>query len=513
MSDYLDRLIAKGRESLWDDDGNDGPPEVVQSIHTVKHDGFDELTWKMLRDQVGVLNDAVHSLAEDHSTSEEAQEDLFNLLHQTDPQFRDDAEVKPTHRPQRTLLESLAGTDEFQNLRDTTVLDEYSTAFSQLMLQDPLRQAFDKMAEAREAQQQAQQQLADVVCHGPGGKQGGQPDPDALQQAIEQVEQANTQAQQTAQEQVQQVADQAHDATQQLKSEGDQMAQWGLGAGDLKQMDFAERRALVEKLHKSRLSKLSKLIGSFRQFADAERRRKVRHAPEERFDVTVGSDLTKLVPSEINNLAIPELEDQFWLRYAKRSLLQWSEDGSERAGQGPIIVVCDESYSMNKELSSKTNTREAWSKAVSLALADQAQRGNRDFTYIGFAGDGQVWERTFKGGRLSLDDMIDFTEHFFAGGTEYTGPLTRAMEIVDDYARRGQARPDIVLITDDECKVPASFTERFLAAKARTDAKCYGIQVGGDTGFGTLKTLADHTLSITRLTASPEGVQDLFRTI
>lgn len=291
------------------------------------------------------------------------------------------------------------------------------------------------------------------------------------------------------------------------------MNTWGVGEGELKQMDFAERRALVEKLNASRLSKLAKLIGSFRQFADAERRRKVRHAPEERFDVTMGNDLTKLIPSEINALAIPELEDSFWVRYAQRGLLQWSEDGSERAGQGPIIVVCDESSSMDQELDAKKNTREAWSKAVSLALADQAQRAGRDFNYIGFGGAGQIWERTFQGGRLSLDDLIEFTEHFFSGGTEYTGPLTRAMEIVDDYAKRGQARPDIVLITDDECKVPDEFTAMFLAAKLRTDARCYGIQVGGDAGFGTLKILADHTLSITRLTASPEGVQDLFRTI
>lgn len=513
MSDYLDKLIAQGRESLWDDDGNDWAPDdepVTQSINTVKHDGFDELSWSMLLDQIGVLNEAVHTLAEDHGTSQEAQEDLFNLLHQTDPLFRDGAEVKPTHRPQRAMLEALAGTDEFVRLRNDTVLDEYATAFSQLCLQEPLREAFDEMSKAAEAQQQAQQALSDAMEQAASGDPGAG---DAIEQALGQVEQANQQADATAQEQVQTIADQAHDTQQQMRQESDQLAQYGHGEGDLKQLDYAERRALVEKFNKSRLAKLSKLIGSFRQFADAERRRKVRHAPEERFDVTMGNDLTKLIPSEVNALAIPELEDQFWIRYAQHGLLQWSEDGSERAGQGPIIVVCDESWSMTKKLDRHDNTREEWSKAVSLALADQAQRSGRDFNYIGFGGSGQIWERSFRGGRLTLDDLIEFTEHFFSGGTEYTGPLGRAMEIVDDYAKRGQARPDIVLITDDECKVPDEFTARFLAAKVRTDARCYGIQVGGDKGYGTLKILADHTLSITRLTASPEGVQTLFRTI
>lgn len=516
MSEYLNKLIARGRESLWDEDGNDwrATPEKPQSIFSVKHDSFDELSWRMLTDQVGVLKDAVHELAEDHGTSEEAQEDVFNLLHQTDPQFRPAEEVKPTHRPQRDMLDRLFESPPFEELRQDTVLDEYNTAFSQLCLQGPLREAFDELNKAQEGQAAAQQALQQAMEQAQQAQSEGQKDAaeQSMEQALQQVEQAQEQTTEQVEQATKALQQKTQETQEELHDEVETMSNYGLGPGELRQMPYEERRALAERLHQSRLAKLSKLIGAFRQFGDAERRRKIKHAPSVIYDVEMGNDLTRLVAQEVNNLAIPELEDQFWLSYTKRSLLQWDVHGPETAGLGPIILVCDESGSMDAKLDAEGNTREAWSKALSLALADQARRGKRDFTYIGFGNASQQWERTFPGGRTTLDDVIEFTGHFYSGGTHYETPLARAMEIAQEYARRGQSQPDIVLITDDCCKVDDDFVEEFARLRERTGSNCYGIQVG-EKSYGSLARLADRTLSITKLTASPEGVQDLFRTI
>lgn len=297
-----------------------------------------------------------------------------------------------------------------------------------------------------------------------------------------------------------------------LTQENDTLKSYGLNDGDLRMMSFEERRALAERINNSRLVKLAKLIGAFRSFADAERRRKIKHVPSETYDVEMGNDLTRLVPSELTNLAVPELEDHFWLRWAKHGLLMQRKRGYEKAGMGPVIVVCDESSSMDKALDKQGNTREAWSKAVSMALADQAKRGKRDFTYIGFSSSGQQWERTFNGGVMSIDDIIEFTSHFFCGGTSYEQPLTRAMQIVEEYARKDKGQADIVLITDDECKVSPSFIDQYADLRRRTETSLYGLQVG-EPKFGTLKQLADRTMSITKLTSTPEALRDLYRSI
>lgn len=514
MSDYLRKLMQQGKESLWDDDGWSVAPEVPQSIHTVKHDSFDAMTWSMMQDQIGALRDAVRNLAEDHGRSEEAQEDVFNLLHQTDPHFREDNEIKPTHRAQGQMLRDLSSTEEFAQLRDRTVLDEYGTAFTQLCLQDALREAFDDMAKGQGAQQAAQQGLSEAMAQASMAQTEEQQTAaeQAMEQALDGVQAANDAQSEAGQQHVETLADLAEQANDDLRKEGETAAAYGLGDGDLRTMSFEERRALAERINGSRLAQLAKVIGSFRSYADAERRRKIKHVPDETYDIEVGNDLTRLVPSELNNLAVPELEDMFWLRYAKHGLMQQRKRGTERAGMGPVIVVCDESISMDQALDDEGNTREAWSKAVSMALADAARRGKRDFTYIGFAGTGQQWQRTFVNGTMSIDDVIEFTSHFFHGGTHYETPLAMAMNQVAEYERQDKGKADIVLITDDECKVSPTFIDQYAALRRRTETSLYGLQVG-EPKYGTLKTLADRTMNINKLTASPEALRDLFRSI
>jgi uncharacterized protein with von Willebrand factor type A (vWA) domain len=517
MSDYLRKLMQQGKESLWDDDGWSVAPEVPQSIHAVKHDSFDAMTWSMLQDQVGALRDAVRNLAEDHGSSQEAQEDVFNLLHQTDPLFREDVEVKPTHRPQAAMLDALRQTEEFKQLRDRTVLDEYGTAFAQLCLQEPLREAFDEMSKAQEGQQQAQEALSDAMAQA----SMAQTEDDqtaaeqAMGQALDQQAQADANAGDVAQQQAQALTDTAEQANDDLRKEADAQATYGDAVGDVRSMDYAERRALAEKINASRLAQLANIIGPHRFYADAERRHKVKHAPDEVFDISMGNDLTKLVPGELTNLAVPELEEMFWLRWSKHALLQQEKRGVEKAGMGPVIVVCDESWSMGdvkQPIDDAGNTREAWSKAVSMALADAARRGKRDFTYIGFSGTDQQWQRTFANGAMDIDQLIEFTSHFFNGGTHYETPLEMAMAQVAEYEAKGKGKADIVLITDDECKVSPSFIDQFADLRRRTETSLYGLQVG-EPKFGTLKTLADRTTSITKLTSTPEALRDLYRSI
>jgi uncharacterized protein with von Willebrand factor type A (vWA) domain len=306
-------------------------------------------------------------------------------------------------------------------------------------------------------------------------------------------------------------------AAKQAKDDLDEDAQrcsaYGLQPGELKRMPWNERRALTRRLDNDKLTKLAKLIGAFRRYGDAERRKKVKHAPSVVSDVELGADIHRLIPDEMIRLAVPELEDLFWLSYAQKALMQWEEHGPENLGQGPILVVCDESGSMGADVDGKGNTREMWSKAISMALCDQAKRGKRDFIYLGFSSAGHMWEKHFPGGHAPLDDVIDFVTHFYGGGTNYEGPLTRAGEIVTEYARGGRAKPDVVFVTDDDCRVSDAFIRRWQETKADLDLTCYGIQIGVTRTSNAMHKLCDKTVLLTKLNSNPEGMQELFRTI
>lgn len=520
MSSYIERLIEQA-EAGWDWDAELAdltPPEPTED-HAVGRDFFDRMEWSGMHDSIDRLRQEIDRVAAEHPQAPPAFEDLFNLLYQGDPTFVEAEQMLPEFLANLDLLQGLAQTEEFKMLQDQTRYDAYSAVFAVLEMEDQLRRAFESVKDKREAQQQAAQAaqeaaqgLAEALAQGQQGEALDGAVQAAQQAAADQAKAAADHA--TAQrDAMNNLTSGATQAKSSLDEEDSMMGGYGVGDGDLQKMSFQERQALAKKMRNSRLKKFAAMLGQHRPFADAERRHKVKHAPAEVHDFTLGNDLTKLVPSQMQMLAMPETEELFWLRYVRRELLVKEVRGEEHLGQGPIVVVCDESLSMDAALDVHGNTREAWSKAVSLALCDQAKASGRDFTYIGFASERQQVRIDFPGGRSPIEKVLEFTEHFFSGGTHYERPLTMALETIAEHTAAGRDRADIVFITDDECRVPAAFIEAFRTARTKAEAKVYGIQIGRTSLDNALTNLCDRVISITKLNAGPEGVRDLYRQI
>lgn len=517
MSEDLERLIGKASSrNFFDTPDFYKKAEPTEKL-SVRRDSFDERAWKYIADQVPALREQVDALAEDHPTSPEAYEDLFNLLNQGDPRFRDPETMVPEYRPQSVIMKMLDQAEDIGYLRSETRYDDYNTALAMLTMQDRMKDAFDDLQDLIDAIEQMEAWLAEALANAQEALAegaGGQEAADELAKAMQAVMEAHGASQEQIEAVGKALAEGVKEASDKIDAEKAKAASYGMEPGDLKKMDFESRAKLVEKLDNEKITRFANLAGQFRMYADAERRRKVVHAPAEIYDVELGNNLSRLVASERNALAIPELEDQFWLRFAKQGLLQWKTRGPEHQGKGPIIVVCDESGSMGAPLDQEGNTREAWSKAVSLALCDQAKRGKRDFIYVGFSSGGQVWETHFEGGDAPVDQVIEFAGHFFGGGTSYEQPLTRAMEIIGEYADAHKPAPDVVFISDDECRVGQEFIDWWGKAKDAADVKCYGLQVGGGSGYSNaMGALVDQAITIDRLAADPEALSDLFRQI
>lgn len=528
MSEYLKRLIEQAESGLLDWDA--GMEELARDQdNAVVADSFDEMAWRMLSESVPKIEQQTERLSEELGEAmRQALEDLFNLLHQGDPRFTDKDRMLPEYEINLVVLYDLSESEEFKALYEETRFDEYATAFAMLTMEEVIKSAFEAVADQRQQMQQAAQeqdeaieQLRQAVDEAmQQGDGGDEVDEIRLRAAIEKAEaaqqgidNARSQGQQAAQQAVDDLRQAAMEAKQQLDDEKQMASGYGLDPGELQRMPFEERRNLAQRLSKARISQFAKLLGAWRRFADAERRRKVKYAPAEVYDFELSNDLTRLSSSEMTAMAVPELEDQFWVRWAQHGLVTKKVRGPESQGQGPIIVVCDESYSMTAPLDAEGNTREAWSKAVTLALCDQAKRGKRDFTYIGFSSKGQDWRLNFPGGRAPIEQVIEFTEHFFSGGTHYERPLTLAMEIVEEYDKAGKPKPDIVFITDDDCYVSDEFIAQWAKVKAKADVSVFGIQIGGSGYRNALASLSDRVIEVERFNAQPEGMQELFRTI
>ena len=305
----------------------------------------------------------------------------------------------------------------------------------------------------------------------------------------------------------------AQEAVDDLDKEDAMAAGFGIDPAEMERMSVKERMELASRMRGSRLSEFAALLGQFKRVQRAEYRNKVKDNASETHDIKLSNDFSKIVSAEYLAMADPVLELLQLKRWAQHGLLTKDVRGRERQGRGPIIVVGDESSSMAQEYVAG-GSREAWAKALTLALLDQAAREKRDFIYIGFSSQGHQRMLEFPMGKAPLDKVFDLTEGFLKGGTHYEQPLMMALTAIK---ARGldKPRPDIVFITDDEYKgeLPAAFMREWNATKDKWSLKCYGIAIGCNVS-GSLAAVSDNVRSVTSMVESdPAAMGDIFRTI
>ncbi|MFC7013462.1 VWA domain-containing protein, partial [Streptomyces viridiviolaceus] len=308
----------------------------------------------------------------------------------------------------------------------------------------------------------------------------------------------------------------AAEAARAAREEAALMRAWGVGPGELERMPFDQRARLAERLRTGRLAQWAELIGRFRQMAGGERARKVENATGELVGVTLGDDLSRVIPSELAGLGVPELRAVFAARYAAGELMLYDSQGEQSTGQGAVIACVDTSHSMY-EAGPGGVTREAWAKACALALLDQARHAGRDFVGILFSAADKLQVFRFPaGGPAGIDRVLEFAETFLGGGTSYQRPLSAACELLEeefnDAARR---RGDIVMLTDDDCGVTEEWMRGWMDAKHRLGFRVFGVAIGAPRVAdpdSVLDALCDNLRSIEDLT-DVHAAADLFRVI
>lgn len=520
-------------------------PTETQSI---EHDVFDQMEWESLVEMAPELRRNIKELHQTYNYVPSWYMDLYNLLHKGDPTLLDEEDMDPDYRDNRRMTEVFKDAERMPSLRLSTAHDSYAAGMAMLTMQPAIEATYRKMEQVRQAEEEARSKaeqllnalrdLADAMAKAqmtesqePG--EGASDDEksqwqEQMDAATEAVDQASQAVEDAGGELVQAEADvtiavgnadpsgEVGGAVEQAQAEREEEAElmraFGVEQGTLQRMDFNERSRLSERLRNNRMAQFARLLGQFRQFGAAERRRKVIHRPDAVVGVTLGGDLTRMTQTEFMRLGVPETEILFWKDYMEASLLQYELKGTEHLGRGPIIVVCDESGSMSWG-SLGDHTPEAWSKAFSLALMDQARSSHRDFHYIGFSHSSEQWHTEFPKGQGSLDKIIEFTEHFYGGGTSYEEPLEKALGIVREYGERNLPKPDVVFITDGAInEMSPEFLSRWNAAKEELSMVTYGVLIGVPMS-NAFDSVCNQTMTIDEMMHDPEVTRDLFRTL
>ncbi|UNT01384.1 VWA domain-containing protein [Streptomyces tubbatahanensis] len=504
-------------------------------------DRFDLIAWRDTFAQAAALRELAEELAGRHDAAEDLLADVFLAAYQLGPRLRERAAMHPSHLVNHQIVGALAESPEWAELRRETCGDPYVAAMAVLAHAPALRRMLERSGEARarsEHARRAQREAADAARAvaealrraAEGADEGGtvhRPAADTVHEAIETAEDAEAAAQRAAQQAALSLTAAAPgvrsaapgavaEAAATVREEAALMRAWGVGAGELERMPFDERARLADRLRTSRLARWAELIGRFRQMAGGERARKVETATGQLVGVTLGDDLSRVIPSELANLGVPELRAVFAARYAAGELMLYDSQDEETTGRGAIIACVDTSHSMY-EAGPGGVTREAWAKACALALLDQARQAGRDFVGILFSAADKLRIHRFPAGRpAGIAQVLDFAEAFLGGGTSYERPLSAASELLEEeYNDSARKRGDIVMLTDDECEVTEEWMRGWRDAMRLLGFRAFGVAIGAPDAAGAgsvLDALCDNLRSVEDLT-DVHAAADLFRVI
>lgn len=383
-------------------------------------DRFDRIAWHDTYGQSAALRELAGELGERHAHTDDLLTDTFLAAYKAAPRLREATEMEHSRLVNHRVVTALLESPDFAELHRETVGDPYAAAMAVLAQGTTLRRMLDDARPARDRDERAGRARRDAgdaatavaealrQAADEADEDGTVPGPAAaaVRQAVGHAEaaarRAATDAGQALAVAVPGVRAAARGAVAKsaaaVREEAALMRAWGVGSGELERMSFAERARLAERLRTGRLAEWAELIGRFRQMADGERARKVENATGELIGVTLGDDLSRIVPSELANLGLPELRAVFAARYAAGELMLYDSQGEQATGRGAVVACVDTSHSMY-EAGPGGITREAWAKACALALLDQARHAGRDFVGIVFSAADKLRVFRFPAGR------------------------------------------------------------------------------------------------------------------
>ncbi|WP_435857913.1 VWA domain-containing protein [Streptomyces tendae] len=504
----------------------------------VAADRFDRIAWRDTYEQAPALRELAAELGEHHPHADDLLTDAFLAAYKAAPRLREPTGMAPSRLVNHRIVTALLESPDFAELHRETVGDPYAAAMAVLAQGTALRRMLDDSRPARDLDdrtaltgrdaEDAADAVAEALRQAADGadEEGSVPGPaaDAVRQAVEDAEDAARRAASDAARSLAVALPGVRAAARgavaksaaAAREEAALMRAWGVGSGELERMPFEERARLAERLRAGRLAEWAELIGRFRQMADGERARKVENATGELIGVTLGDDLSRVIPSELANLGLPELRAVFAARYAAGELMLYDSQGEQATGRGAVIACVDTSHSMY-EAGPGGITREAWAKACALALLDQARHAGRDFVGIVFSAADKL--RVFRfpaDAPADLTRTLDFAETFLGGGTSYQRPLSAAGELLEaEFNDAARTRGDIVMLTDDDCGVTEAWMRGWNDAKRRLGFRVFGVGIGAPrvaAAGSVLAALCDNLRCVEDFT-DVHAAADLFRVI
>jgi uncharacterized protein with von Willebrand factor type A (vWA) domain len=217
----------------------------------------------------------------------------------------------------------------------------------------------------------------------------------------------------------------------------------------------------------AQLRRIAQIAGRMRIASKQARKTKVSYVPEQIVDVTVGAEISRLLPTELLKLADDTTEILLFKRLQERQAMQYEMEGREACEKGPMGILVDASASM-------AGRRYEWAMGVTLALVEQAMKDRRPFFFFSFDTKANAPTVVRKPGELSipiLEGML--LKSFSNGGTIIASALQKARSMVTEMSGDWK-RADLVLVSDGE---DGNFAKMLTSLRDDLGVHTYGVAI------------------------------------
>ena len=358
--------------------------------------------------------------------------DVYLSLFKYAPKARDPETAPASEQWMDTIYSEIVQLPEWRNLKERTRVDENASAAAATKFCEDFMDAIPK-------------------------------DPDKPEKSSSSEQLDLSKVRRIAREACKEAADEADKTIERLGAFG-----FGGGDGRPQYASPTEKTEVAKRLVNNRkLQQIAELAGRMRRIAAEKQKQKTKHGVDELCDISIGDDLSRLIPAEISKLAHPLLKMDFRKKFLEKQLMQYQLRGREKLCKGTIVCCIDESGSME-------GSPDIWAKSVALALLMIAQKQKRKFALVHF--NSHVTRTDKFEGKANATDVIDAVAYFSNGGTDFMRPLNAARDIIKENNNYKDA--DVCLITDGCCDVDNEWLAGFIKDKKELQFNVISIIIG-----------------------------------
>jgi len=222
------------------------------------------------------------------------------------------------------------------------------------------------------------------------------------------------------------------------------------------------------------IRQVAKLAGCYRKVADGCHNIKGRDGFDDFAGISQGSELSRILPSELLRVALPELEMDFLRRFAEGQLMIRDFESNDPAGLGPVVVVVDESGSMQ-------GSKVEHAKAIALVFAWLARCQKRWCGLVSFSGGTGHSVLALPPYKSKTSELLLWASNFIGGGSDQDLPV-QEMPAIFEEINGPEGKTDLVYISDAQLKISAKHAETFLKWKVSVNAKLTSLVIGTEPG-------------------------------